>query len=70
MTARLCGVYQVHVCSHHMGQPNQAREARQVAYDPRKVVLTHLAYLSIEVSYRVGEACKVVQKSTHLRPSY
>jgi hypothetical protein len=56
------------VCSRHMGQPNQAREARQVTYDPREVVVTHPAYLSIEVSYRAGGARKTPQKSTHLRP--
>jgi hypothetical protein len=52
------------VCSRHMGQPNQARKARQVTYDPRKIVFTHPAYLSIEMGYRAGDALK----STHLRP--
>jgi hypothetical protein len=53
-----------------MGQPNQARKARQVTYDPRKVVVTYPAYLSIEVSYRAGDARKAPQKSAHLGPPH
>jgi hypothetical protein len=41
--------------SSHMDQPNKARKARQVTYDPRNVVVTHPAYLDIEVSYRIGD---------------